>query len=92
MGRKSLADHFFGRYQGEEPGEQFWVVLYNFKNKKLSGRFYNNLTKVINLTSREVKIQHSRIITQDQRTAKTARDLVLHYGGEVTVFTGQLME
>jgi len=89
MGRKSLADHFFERYRGEDSGELFWIVLYNFKNMKLSGRFYDNLTKAIALTKEEVILQHSRVITQDQRTAKTVRDLVLHYGGKVTMFRGE---
>lgn len=89
MGRKSLADHFFERYRVEEPGGLFWIVLYNFENMKLSKRFYHNLTKAIALTKEEVLLQHSRVITRDQRIAKTVRDLVLHYGGKVTLFKGE---
>ena len=89
MGRKSLVDQFFERYADLEPGERIWIVLYNFKSKKLSGRFYNNLTRGLAMASGDSYTQRSRIITQDQRVARTVKDLVQHYGGKVTMFVGE---
>jgi len=89
MGRKSLVDQFFERYADEEPGELICIVLYNFKSKKLSGRFYNNLTRALSLARGDSYTQRSRIITQDQRIARTVRDLVQHYGGKVIMFRGE---
>ena len=37
-------------------------------------------------------IQYSVYMTRDQRAAKTIRDLVRHYDGQVTLFRGTMVE
>lgn len=92
MGRKSLADRIFEYYQEEELCALTCLVIYDFENMKPSGRFYNNLIRVMVLAKEGAMLQYSCFMTNDQRAAKTLRDLVLHYGGEVFVFIGQIMD
>jgi len=47
MGRRSLADQFFEYYREEELDELVWLVLYDFEKMKSSGRFYDNLVRVM---------------------------------------------
>jgi len=92
MGRRSLADQFFEHYREEEPGELVWLVLHSFEKMKTSGKFYDNLTRVMALAKEGTMLQYSRVMTQDQRAAKTVRDLVLHYGGDVSMFRGEIFD
>jgi len=89
MGRRSLADQFFEYYREEEPGELACVVFYDFEKMNPSKRFYHNLTRTMVLAGDGIMVQYSCFMTQDQRAAKTLRDLVLHYGGKVIMFRGE---
>ncbi len=44
MGRKSLADKIFEGHREEEPGEDTWLVIYDFQGVKPSNKFYDNIT------------------------------------------------
>ena len=91
MGRKYLADRFYEYYREEEPGELAWLVLYDFEKIKPSGRFYSNLTRAMIIGQDGIMVQYSCFLTWDQRVAKTVRDLVVHYGGDVFVFRGEIV-
>ncbi len=92
MGRRSLADQFYEYYREEEPGELTYLVLYDFEKMKPSKRFYHNLTRVMILAKDGFMLQYSCFMTGDQRVAKTVRDLVLHYGGTVSIFRGERVD
>ncbi len=68
------------------------ATLSDFEKMKPSRRFYNNLKRTMVLAEDGIMLQYSCFMTQDQRAAKTVRDLVLHYGGEVSVFRGEIVE
>ena len=34
MGRKSLAEKIFEEYKDQEPGENTWLVIYDFPNMR----------------------------------------------------------
>ncbi len=92
MGRKSLAETIYKEYKDQEPGENTWLILYDFPRIKPTGKFYNNLNRIKKITKDIQLIQNSVYMTRDQRAAKTIRDLVKHYDGQARLFVGELMD
>jgi hypothetical protein len=92
MGRRSLADKLYEPYREEEPGEDTWLVIYDFQGMKPSTKFYDNLHRIQAQTREGKLIQYSVYMTRDQRAAKAIRDLVQHYQGEATLFKGHLID
>ena len=92
MGRRSLADKLFEPYMEEDPGEDSWLVIYDFQGVKPTTKFYDNLKRIQAQTQEGKLIQYSVYMTKDQRAAKAIRDLVQHYHGEATLFKGELAE
>jgi hypothetical protein len=91
MGRKSLAEHFFEEYAQEEPGEDTWLVVYDFPGINPRTKFYDNLHRIESLAGDGSLVQSSVFMTRDQRAAKAVKDLVQHYEGMVMVFKGDLV-
>ena len=92
MGRKSLAEQIFKEYEKEEPGEDTWLIIYDFPGMKPTGKFYDNLNRIKSLATDGQLVQYSVYMTHDQRAAKAMRDLVKHYGGIVMLFRGELID
>ena len=92
MGRRSLAAQIFNEYEKEEPGENTWLIIYDFPGMKPTGKFYDNLNRIKNLAQDGQLVQYSVYMTRDQRAAKAIRDLVKHYDGQVMMFKGALAD
>ena len=90
MGRKSLAHQIFEEYKDQESGENTWLILYDFPGIKPTSTFYDNLNRIKTLAKDGQLVQYSVYMTRDQRAAKSTRDLVKHYDGQVMVFKGEL--
>ena len=91
MGRRSLADKILEPYLEENPGEDTWLILYDFHATKPTTKFYQNLKRIQAQTEGRL-IQYSAYMTHDQRAAKAIQDLVHHYQGKTTLFKGQLVD
>jgi len=92
MGRRSLAAQIFNEYEKEEPGENTWLIIYDFPGIKPTGKFYDNLNRIKSLANDGQLVQYSVFMTRDQRAAKSIRDLVKHYDGMVMLFKGELSD
>ena len=92
MGRKSLAEQIFEPYSKEEPGNNTWLVIYDFQDSKPTTKFYNNINRIRGLAEDGQLVQFSVYMTKDQRAAKSVRDLVRHYDGQVMMFQGELVD
>ena len=92
MGRKSLAEQIYEKYQGEQPGNDTWLVVYDFQGIKPTTKFYDNIKRIISLAKEGQLLQCSVFMTRDQRAAKTVKDLVQHYDGQVSLFKGEIVE
>jgi hypothetical protein len=90
MGRRSLAKKIFEEYLEEEPGEDTWLIIYDFPGMKPTSKFYDNLNRIKALAEDGQLVQYSVFMTRDQRAAKAMRDLVKHYDGQVMMFKGEL--
>ena len=89
MGRRSLAEKIWDQYSEEPKGNQTYLVIYDFQESKPPTRLYTNISRVNNLAEDSRLIQYSVYMTRDQRAAKTIRDLVRHYDGQVFIYQGQ---
>ena len=92
MGRRSLAQQIFEEYREEPPGEETWLILYDFPGIKPTGKFYDNLNRIKTMATDGQLAQYSVYMTRDQRAAKATRDLVKHYDGQVMMFKGELAD
>ena len=92
MGRRSLAEKIFQEYEKQEPGEDTWLIIYDFTGMKPTGKFYDNLNRIKTLAEDGQMVQYSVYMTRDQRGAKAMRDLVKHYDGQVMMFKGELVD
>ncbi len=92
MGRKSLAEKIFEEYKKQEPGEDTWLIIYDFPGIKPTGKFYDNLNRIKTMATDGQLVQYSVYMTRDQRAAKATRDLVKHYDGQVMMFKGELAD
>ena len=92
MGRKSLAEQIYEKYQEENPGSDTWLVIYDFQGIKPTTKFYDNITRIKNLAEGSQLLQYSVFMTRDQRAAKAVKDLVQHYEGQVSLFKGEIIE
>jgi len=89
MGRRSLAERIFNEYEKEKPGEDTWLIIYDFPGMKPTGKFYDNINRIKSLATDGQLVQYSVFLTRDQRAAKAMRDLVKHYEGQVMMFKGE---
>ena len=92
MGRKSLAEQIWVTYSIEETGNNTWLVIYDFQDSKPTTKFYNNINRIRGLAEEGELVQFSVYMTRDQRAAKSVRDLVRHYDGQVMMFQGELVD
>ena len=46
MGRRNLAQQIFEEYEKEDPGEDTWLIIYDFPGIKPTGKFYDNLHRI----------------------------------------------
>ena len=92
MGRKSLAEQIWEPYSEEESGKDTWLVIYDFQDSKPTTKFYNNINRIRNIADDGELVQFSVFMTRDQRAAKSVRDLVRHYDGQVMMFVGELVD
>ena len=46
MGRRNLAQQIFEEYEKEDPGEDTWLIIYDFPGIKPTGKFYDNLNRI----------------------------------------------
>lgn len=83
MGRKSLAEHLFEKYQDHEPGIDTFLVIYDFKQGPPSTRFYYNLNRIKNMIEDGQVTQHNVLMTKNRRAALAIKDLIQHYHGKV---------
>ena len=92
MGRRSIAEQIWEHYVEEEKGTATWLVIYDFQNTKPPTKLYDNIKRIKILADDGELIQFSVFMTHDQRAAKSVRDLIRHYDGQVTVFRGEHTE
>jgi hypothetical protein len=92
MGRKSLAEQIWEKYSEEQPGDDTWLVIYDFQLVKPTTKFYNNLNRIKKLAKNGELVQFSVNKTNDIRAAKTLRDLVEHYDGKALLFKGEMID
>ncbi len=92
MGRKSLTETIFEEYIKQEPGNDTWLIIYDFPGIKPTDKFCDNLNRLKTLVKDGQLIQHSVYMARDQRAAKATRDLVKHYDGQVMLFKGELTD
>jgi hypothetical protein len=92
MGKRSLAEKIFDEYKEQDPGENTWLIIYDFPRVKPTSKFYDNLNRIKTLAEDGQLVQYSVFMTRDQRAAKAMRDLVKHYDGQVMMFRGELAD
>jgi hypothetical protein len=89
MTRRSFADTYYEEAE-DEPNEAgcMWLLLYDFKGKKPSTRFWSNLNHLKNRGAGASLIQYSALVTRSRRVARTIERLAEHYGAETIMFSG----
>lgn len=93
MGRKSVAEKLYERVKEEHEEELgTWLVLYDFKGFKASGKFWDNVKRVMNLVNGGSLIQYSIFKTTSKRGAITVLRLAKHYGGETILYRAEEMD
>ena len=94
MGRRSVAEEIWESYEGEEEAqdEGVWLVLYDFKGMKPNPRFWGNVKRLISLAGDGVMLQYSVFSTSKRRSALTAAGIAQHYGAEVVLFQGKIVD
>ncbi len=92
MGRKSIAEEYYGEISEEEDGEEgTWLVLYDFMSKP-NPRFWGNVKRLIGLVGEGSLVQYSVFMTRSRRGAMAAERIARHYGASVMVFKGEEVE
>ncbi|MBN2336601.1 hypothetical protein JXL21_13665 [Candidatus Bathyarchaeota archaeon] len=87
MGRISLAQRCLDEYAHvNETGT--WVIVYDFRGRKPSPRFWANLRRLKSQTGCR-SIQYSVVLARSGRAASAAAKLASHYGVDVAVFKGE---
>jgi hypothetical protein len=69
--------------------EGTWIVVYDFRERKPSPRFWVNLRRLKELTGCR-SLQYSVVVAGSRGAAAVAR-LASHYGADVAVFRGELI-
>jgi hypothetical protein len=84
MPRQSLAEEYYleAEETPEEPGVE-WLLLYDFKEVKLSTKFWTNLKRLGGLGGESSLIQYSVFLT-DRKSMAAAAELAEHYGADTT--------
>ena len=90
MGRRSIADKLFERHEKKEKGDSTWLVVYDFTRSKPPTKFWDNLSRLQEMTDAGSLVKYSVFMTRDMRGAHAAVDLVKHYKGDVILFKGAL--
>lgn len=88
MGRISLAKKYYEETETDDE-KGTWLVLYDFKGIKPSGKFWTNLKRVHALVGEGSLIQYSVFTTESKRGAITAVRLAKHYGAQVKLFKAE---
>ncbi len=90
MNQTSLAQRILDEESSTEE-EGTWIVVYDFRDLKPSPRFWVNLRRLKELTSCR-SIQYSVVVVTGNRGAAAAvARLASHYGANVAVFRGELV-
>ena len=92
MGRKSVAQEYYEEFEGEEDGEGTWLVIYDFRAGKPNPRFWGNMRRLMGLLDGGEFIQYSVFRTESKRGALTAAKVAVHYGAEVVLFRGEMVD
>ena len=89
MGRKSLAEQYYGEIPAKEDEEEgTWLVLYDFKSKP-NPRFWANIKRLIGLVGEGSLVQYSVFMTKSRRGAMACEKIARHYGATLMVFKGE---
>ena len=92
MGRKSLAEEYYGEISEKEDEEEgTWLVLYDFKSKP-NPRFWANIKRLIGLVGEGSLVQYSVFMTKSRRGAMACEKIARHYGARLMVFKGEEIE
>ena len=91
MGRKSLAEQYYGEISEKEDEEGTWLVLYDFKSKP-NPRFWANIKRLIGLVGEGSLVQYSVFMTKSRRGAMACEKIARHYGARLMVFKGEEIE
>ena len=89
MGRKNIAEKMYPCQEHKEKGDNTWLVVYEFTKSKPPTNFWDNLSRLQEMTDEGTRVQYSVFMTRDMRGAYAAVDLVKHYSGDVMLFKGQ---
>jgi len=89
LNQTSLAQQILdGEASSEEEGT--WVVVYDFRDLKPSPRFWVNLRRLKELAGCR-SIQYSVVVAGTRGAAAAVARLASHYGADVAVFRGELI-
>ena len=92
MGRKSIAQEYYGEITEKEDEEEgIWLVLYDFKSKP-NPRFWADIKRLVVLVGEESLVQYSVFMTGSRRGAMACEKIAQHYGASVMVFKGEQVE
>ncbi len=90
MNQNSLAQQILDEESfAEEEGT--WIIVYDFRDRKPSPRFWVNLRRLKELADCR-SIQYSVVVAGDRGSAATVARLASHYGADVAVFRGELVD
>ena len=89
MGRKSIAQEYYGEIPEKEDEEEgTWLVIYDFKSKP-NPRFWANIKRLIGLVGEGSLVQYSVFMTKSRRGAMAGEKIARHYGARLMVFKGE---
>ena len=90
MNQTSLAQRILDEESSADE-EGTWIIVYDFRERKPSPRFWANLRRLKDLAGCK-SIQYSVVVVTGNRGAATAvARLASHYGADVAVFRGELV-
>ncbi len=84
MPHQSLADYLYEEDPEEGGGE--WLMVYDFKGRKASKRFWENLHRLAGAKPGSALIQRSVFLAGSRSVADASRRLADHYGAKTAVF------
>ncbi len=87
MARRALADVYYEDADEDKSETGTWLLLYDFRGKKPSARFWENLSRLRARGLGAHLIQYSALWTASKRIAYAAKKLSEHYGAETRLFS-----
>ncbi len=89
MNQTSLAQRILDEESSADE-EGTWIVVYDFRERKPSPRFWVNLRRLKELAGCR-RIQYSVVVAGNRGAAAAVARLASHYGADVAVFRGELV-